>query len=70
MFFVITVLSSKPESTLKKKHLSVAYHRCREAQAAGTVQVVKEVTDTNISDFFTKFLTGTKLRTLCSFVLW
>jgi hypothetical protein len=62
--------SSKPESTLKKKHLSIAYHRCREAQAAGTIQVAKEGTETNISDLFTKFLTGTKLRTLCSFVLW
>jgi hypothetical protein len=28
-----------PESTLKKKHHSIAYHQCREAVAAGTVRV-------------------------------
>ena len=45
-----------PESTLKKKHHSIAYHRCREAVAAGTVRVAKEGTKTNLSDLFTKLL--------------
>lgn len=45
-----------PESTLKKKHHSIAYHRCREAVAAGTVRVAKEATQTNLSDLFTKLL--------------
>ena len=27
--------STKPESTLKKKHSAISYHRAREAQAAG-----------------------------------
>ena len=45
-----------PESTLKKKHHSIAYHRCREAVAAGTVRVAKEGTLTNLSDLFTKLL--------------
>ena len=62
--------TSRPESTLKKKHLSVSYHRCREAQAAGTVKIAKEGTNTNIADMFTKLLAGTKLRELCSFCLW
>ena len=44
------------ESTLKKKHHSIAYHRCREAVAAGTVRVAKEGTLTNLSDLFTKLL--------------
>ncbi len=48
--------TSVPESTLKKKHHSIAYHRCREAVAAGTVQVAKEGTQTNLSDLFTKLL--------------
>lgn len=48
--------SSLPESTLKKKHHSIAYHRCREAVAAGTVRVAKEGTSTNLSDVFTKLL--------------
>ena len=33
-----------PESTLNKKHHSIAYHRCREAVASGTVQIAKEGT--------------------------
>ena len=45
-----------PESTLKKKHHSIAYHRCREAVAAGTVRIAKEATRTNLSDLFTKIL--------------
>ena len=48
--------TSVPESTLKKKHLSYAYHRCREAVAAGTVRIAKEGTATNLADLFTKIL--------------
>jgi hypothetical protein len=48
--------TTKPESTLKKKHHSIAYHRCREAVAAGTVRIAKEGTSTNLSDLFTKLL--------------
>ena len=48
--------TSLPESTLKKKHHSIAYHRCREAVAAETVRVAKEGTKTNLSDLFTKVL--------------
>ena len=48
--------TSLPESTLKKKHHSIAHHRCREAVAARTVQVAKEGTKTNLSDLFTKLL--------------
>ena len=44
------------ESTLKKKHHSIAFHRCREAVAAGTVRVAKEGTKTNLIDLFTKLL--------------
>jgi hypothetical protein len=45
-----------PESTLKKKHHSIAYHRCREAVTAGTVRIAKEGTKTNLNDLFTKVL--------------
>jgi hypothetical protein len=45
-----------PDSTLKKKHHSIAYHRCREAVAAGTVRIAKEDTKSNLSDLFTKIL--------------
>ena len=52
----VTKNCSIPESTLKKKHHSIAYHRNREAVAAGTVRIAKEHTDTNLADVFTKIL--------------
>ncbi len=47
---------SIPESTLKKKHHSINYHRNREAVAAGTIRIAKEDTSSNLSDLFTKVL--------------
>ena len=47
---------SIPESTLRKKHHSIAYHRNREAVAAMTCWIAKEDTKTNLSDLFTKIL--------------
>jgi len=49
-----------PESTLKKKHHSIAYHRCREAVAAGTVRIAKQGTEKNVADLFTKILSSTR----------
>ena len=43
-----------PESTLKKKHHPIAYHRCREAVAAGTVRIAKQGTRKNLADLFIK----------------
>ena len=45
-----------PESTLEKKHHSIAYHQCCEAVAAGTIQVAKQDTKKNLTDLFTKLL--------------
>ena len=47
---------STPESVLKKKHHSIAYHRCREAVEASTMHISKEPTTTNLSDLFTNML--------------
>ena len=66
----VVINTTTPESTLKRKHTSIAYHRCREAQAAGTVQIAKEGTLTNLADMLTKLLTGPKLRALAMKVLW
>ena len=49
-----------PESTLNKKHHSIAYHRCREAVAAQTIQVAKEGTLNNLADLFTKVMTAAR----------
>jgi hypothetical protein len=48
--------TSTPASVLRKKHHSIAYHRCREAVAANTTRIAKEGTETNLSDLFTKSL--------------
>ena len=47
---------STPESVLKKKHHSIAYHRWSEAVAVLTICISKELTATNLSDLFTKKL--------------
>ena len=52
------------ESTLKAKHNQIAYHRCREAVAAGILRVGKVHTDWNLSDAFTKALNAEKRGTL------
>jgi hypothetical protein len=45
-----------PESTLKKKHNSIAYHWTREAVVAETIQVTKEDGTTNLADVLTNKL--------------
>ena len=60
----VTENTTIPESTLKKKHHSVAYHRCREAVAAGTIRVAKQGTRKNLADLFTKVLTECRRRFL------
>jgi hypothetical protein len=59
-----------PESTLKKKHNAIAYHRTREAQAAGMIWVAWESGETNLSDILTKLLPGPRLRTLSRRILF
>jgi hypothetical protein len=52
--------TTKPESTLSKKHHSIAYHRTREAVASNTCRVSKEHTSTNLADIFTKIMSAIK----------
>ena len=49
---------SIPELTLIKKHHSIAYHRKREAVAAGKCRIAKEDSKTNLSDLFTNILSS------------
>ena len=62
--------ATHPESTLKKKHVAVAYHRVREAQAAGICRIAHEPGETNLADVPTKLLPGPRLRELIQYVLW
>jgi hypothetical protein len=58
-----------PTSTLKKKHDSIAYHRVREAVAAGILRITKVHTTENLADL-TKPLAGPNLRHLIQKILW
>ena len=63
--------SSTPESVLRKKHHSVAYHKCHEAVASGIFRIAKEDTETNIEDIFTKVLPGPiRERLMDMFTYW
>jgi hypothetical protein len=61
--------STHPESALKKKHNAIAYHRVREAVAAGTIRIAYEPSETNLADILTKLLPGPKLKDLCKRIL-
>ena len=62
--------STAPESVLKKRHNAIAYHRAREAQAAGIIRVAWENGETNIADLLTKLMPGPRLKELVGYVLW
>ena len=65
----VVISGSFPESTLKKKHCSIAYHKVREAVAAGKILIYYENTTSNIADLFTKVLTANKRWPLIQGVL-
>ena len=43
-----------PSSTLKKKHNAIAYHKVREAVAAGIIKVAHIKSENNMADILTK----------------
>ena len=60
--------TTAPESTLKKKHNAICYHRAREAQAAGHIRVGKILGTENLADLFTKVVVGQLRQSLLSHV--
>ncbi len=52
--------TQRPESTLKKKNLSICYDSVRKAVAMGEVLTSHVQTKTNFSDFMTKVTYGQK----------
>ena len=62
--------TTRPESTLKKKHNAINYHRAREAQAAGHIQVAWIDGKENLADVLTKVLTGQRRFYLLSRILY
>ena len=65
----VFVSGSFLESTLEKKHCSVAYHRVRESIAAQKIILYFEKTGSNIADLFTKILTANKRHPLIQTIL-
>lgn len=62
--------TSRPESTLSKKHVSINYHSVREAVAAGIILVSKEDSATNIADGFTKVLPAPRRKSIFDDMLY
>ena len=62
--------TTAPESTLKKKHTAINYHRVREAVANGTIRIAKEDTKTNLANVLTKSLPGMALRAICERIFY
>ena len=52
------------DSTLKKKNISIFYHKCRESVAAGLDWISKEGKATNLYNMFTKILVHIRRETL------
>ena len=50
----VILSTSLPSSTLKKKHNAIAYHRIREAVAAGIIRMIHVPGVENIADILTK----------------
>jgi len=61
---------TKPESTLQKKHNSVAYHKVRESVAAGAIRIRFELGTENLADLLTKFLPAPAHQRCAGCILW
>ena len=66
----VVLNTSVPESVLTKKHNAINYHAVREAAAAGILEVIKEDTQTNSADLFTKVLHADRRRKLLGSILY
>jgi hypothetical protein len=66
----VVINSAKPESTLKKKHNTIAYHKVRESIAQGTICIAKEPGESNLADILTKPLPGPRMKMLIQHILY
>ena len=58
----------RAEPTLKKKHISMAYHQAREAVAGAMMLVFYEKIRSNHADLFTKVLNHINRKTLMGYI--
>ena len=66
----VVLSSTRPESRLKKKHNALAFHKVREALAAGINQIAHVVSGENLADIFTKSLSAPKRKSLLGGLLF
>ena len=66
----VVTSSTIPHSQLQKRHNFLAYHRIREAIAAGIMRFYHVTSDKNLADIGTKLLNGTKLKALTTPLLF
>ena len=62
--------SMNPESTLSKKHVSIAYHLAREAFAANIVNIYFVFSRENLADLLTKVLSIGTRKDLFICIFW
>ena len=62
--------SMNPESTLSKKHVSIAYHLTREAFAANILNIYFVPSRENLADLLTKVLPSNIRRELFKCIFW
>ena len=65
----VVINTSYPESLLKKKHLSIAYHWIRETVAMASILIYFEKGVSNLADLFTKVLPANKCKDLLDEIL-
>lgn len=66
----VVLNATHSESTIKRKHVSIAYHCCQEAQAAGYVRIGSIKGMDNVADLLTKLLPGPRLRQLMEYIFY
>ena len=64
----VTKISMNPDATIKKKHISIAFHQAREAIAAGIALIFFETSKTNHADLFTKVMNSIDRHRLMSLI--
>ena len=65
----VVINTSLPSSCLKKKHNAIAYHRVREAVAAGIVRIGHVPSSRNLADLLTKPLPPDSYYQLLTIIL-
>ncbi|MGH3053704.1 MAG: Ty1/Copia family ribonuclease HI, partial [Gaiellaceae bacterium] len=66
----VVINSTWPDSTLKKKHNSISYHKVRECIAAKIIRLAKEDGTTNLADILTKSLSAPRAKFLCARIMY